>query len=325
MKYSLFQIIIILLFAFSNANSQILDFSNKKQKIIPVQYDSTYYVLPEYASLEEFEGLKDQRLVDNKGEIWIIKDYTSDFGVSVTELKLLNSVDQTVKVIKDYEYQDYYLEAGFERFRNMLLGKKVYATVGKSTLFVAYNDTEMFIKPDEEYQITDVKYAKFEQDRYAPAIEINNQGYYKLVEYELSNIAVFNISLKGNATNNRIEFINNVKKTFDPNNGSNRNYDASGDGIFGRKNVKRNWRELFKGGNQPKGKGKIAVMICVDRAGDVRYTQVLLDETTETDSKKLKQAMKASKGYKVQADPSAPPEQCGKLIFNLDINALKGN
>jgi hypothetical protein len=100
-------------------------------------------------------------------------------------------------------------------------------------------------------------------------------------------------------------------------------YDGSGAGVFGRKIIKRNWRELFKGGDQSKGKGKIAVKICVDRAGDVRYTEILFDETTETDSKKLKQAMKAAKGYKVQADPNAPAEQCGKLIFNLDINALK--
>jgi len=100
-------------------------------------------------------------------------------------------------------------------------------------------------------------------------------------------------------------------------------YDGSGDGVFGRKIVKRNWRELFKGGNQSKGKGKIAVKICVDRAGDVRYTEIIFEETTETDSKKLKQAMKAAKGYKVQKDPNAPREQCGKLIFNLDINAFK--
>jgi|TARA_R110000737_G_scaffold352790_1_gene400349 outer membrane biosynthesis protein TonB len=102
-------------------------------------------------------------------------------------------------------------------------------------------------------------------------------------------------------------------------------YDGSGDGVFGRKIIKRNWRELFKGGNQSKGKGKIAVKICVDRAGDVRYTEILFDETTETDNQRLKQAMKAAKGYKVQEDPRAPTEQCGKLIFNLDINALKGN
>lgn len=102
-------------------------------------------------------------------------------------------------------------------------------------------------------------------------------------------------------------------------------YDGSGDGVFGRKIVKRNWRELFAGGNQSKGKGKIAVKICVDRAGDVRFTEILFDETTETDPDKLKRAMKAAKGYKVQEDPKAPAEQCGKLVFNLDINALKGN
>ena len=333
MKYILFQITILLL-AGTNANSQILDFSNKKPKIIPVQYDSTYYVLPEYASLEEYDGLKNQRLVDSKGEIWIIAGYNSNSDIGTSELKLLNPVDQSSKIIKDYEYQDYYLEAGFEKFRNMLLGKKAYAIVAKSTLFVAYNDTEILIKPNEEYQITDIKYAKFELDSYAPAIEINSEGYYKLVDYELSYILDNNIGLNGNATNNEIEFtlgndafdrkrnatsIDDSEKRTGYN-----NYDSSGDGIFGRKIVKRNWRELFKGGNQSKSKGKIAVMICVDRAGAVRYTEILFDETTETDSKKLKQAMKAAKGYKVQADPNGPPEQCGKLIFNLDINAFKG-
>lgn len=102
-------------------------------------------------------------------------------------------------------------------------------------------------------------------------------------------------------------------------------YDGSGDGVFGRKIVKRNWRGLFEGGDQSKGKGKIAVKICVDRAGDVRYTEILFDDTTETDTKRLKQALTAAKGYKVQADPGAPAEQCGKLIFNLDINAFKAN
>ncbi len=100
-------------------------------------------------------------------------------------------------------------------------------------------------------------------------------------------------------------------------------YDGSGDGVFGRKIIKRNWRGLFKGGNQSKGKGKIAVKICVDRMGDVRHTEILFSETTETNKQKLKQALEAAKGYKVQEDPSAPEEQCGKLIFNLDINAFK--
>jgi len=101
-------------------------------------------------------------------------------------------------------------------------------------------------------------------------------------------------------------------------------YDGSGDGVFGRKIVKRNWRALFKGGNQSSGQGKIAVKICVDRAGDVVFTEILFDETTETDRTKLRRAIDAAKGYKVQSDYSAPEEQCGKLIFNLDINALNG-
>lgn len=100
-------------------------------------------------------------------------------------------------------------------------------------------------------------------------------------------------------------------------------YDGSGDGVFGRKIVKRNWRGLFKGGNQSSGEGKIAVKICVNQSGDVNYTEILFDETTETNRQKLKQALEAAKGYKVQEDYQAPKEQCGKLVFNLNINALK--
>ena len=102
------------------------------------------------------------------------------------------------------------------------------------------------------------------------------------------------------------------------------NYDDSGNGVFGRKITKRNWRELFEGGANSKSAGKITTKFCVDRHGKVNYAEIIHDETTETDNDKLKRAVQAAYGYEVQAKPDAPAEQCGKLIFNLEINALGG-
>lgn len=98
-------------------------------------------------------------------------------------------------------------------------------------------------------------------------------------------------------------------------------YDGSGNGVFGRKVIKRNWRGLFDGVNQ--SSGKIVLKVCIDRAGDVTYTEIMEMETTEENPSKLKKALKAMQGYKYEADPTAPSEQCGKYTFNLDINALR--
>lgn len=98
-------------------------------------------------------------------------------------------------------------------------------------------------------------------------------------------------------------------------------YDGSGDGIFGRKIVKRNWRGL----DLSKGIGKIVLKFCVNREGDVTYVEILDEGTTESDPSKLKKALTAMKGYKVQKDPNAPAEQCGKYLFKIDVNALRVN
>lgn len=98
-------------------------------------------------------------------------------------------------------------------------------------------------------------------------------------------------------------------------------YDGSGRGIFGRKVIKQNWRGLFDGTNQ--STGKIVMKLCINPSGDVVYTEINDLETTETNPSKLKQALKAMRGYKFEPDPSAPSEQCGKYSFTLEINALK--
>ncbi len=354
MKHRLYHLVIFL-FVFSNLNSQILDFSKKEQKIIPIEYDSSFFTIPYSPSMEEYAGFKNQKLVDSEGINWIITDYTINAEKGSSGLKLLRSHDQKTKTISQKEYQDYYFEAGFDKFKNGLLGVKFYAKIKRNTFFAAYNDQDILIKPNNKYEVTDVKYAKFENNNYAPIIEINKKGYYKLL-----SILNQSLVLKGNAANNRIEFtIRN--NTYDRNSGGifleeetieeelleveepvllpnyvsksfiqrgdkrigKDNFDDSGAGIFGRKIVKRNWRELFSlEGNVSQSNGNISVLVCVDRKGAVRYTEILFDETTETDSKKLKQAMKAAKGYRFQKDPNAPDEQCGKLIFNLGRKAL---
>jgi len=99
-------------------------------------------------------------------------------------------------------------------------------------------------------------------------------------------------------------------------------YDDSGDGVFGRKVTYRNTKELLR--NMNNTNGVIVIKFCVDRAGEVTFVEINELETTETNRAKLKQVAKAMYGYKVEPDPTAPAEQCGKYKFKLDINAFGG-
>lgn len=95
-------------------------------------------------------------------------------------------------------------------------------------------------------------------------------------------------------------------------------YDGSGNGIFGRKVVKRNYADI------PLTKsGKIAMKVCVDRSGNVTYVELLELETTIRDREILRKTLIAAKGYKFEPDIKAPREECGKLNVILDINAFK--
>ncbi len=96
-------------------------------------------------------------------------------------------------------------------------------------------------------------------------------------------------------------------------------YDGSGNGVFGRRVIHRNIKELLKV-NFAGQKGKrIVVDFCVNNAGSVTYAEMNFDETTARLSKdQMRQILKAFYGYKVEADYSAPSEQCGKLSVNLD-------
>jgi len=311
----------MLLLASTNTSSQVLDFSNKKPKIIAVPYDSTYYVLPEYGDLDVYEGLLGQRLVDSEGEIWTLKDYVHESGIDIIELKVQNPKDQKIKRIDVYDFQEYYIEAGFEKYKSSLVGKNLYPVISEDISFAGYNDIELLIHKEEVYKITDIRRGLFENDEYAPVVEINNQGYYKLIQINDGLI------LKGNAKNHEVYFRFDTKDNFylDARNTGVGDYDGSGDGVFGRKIIKRNWRGLFAGGNHNKWKGSVAVKVCVDRSGKVQYSEIIFDETTETDRDILKRALEAAKGYKYQANKSAPKEQCGKLVFNLSKDAIRGN
>jgi len=99
-------------------------------------------------------------------------------------------------------------------------------------------------------------------------------------------------------------------------------YDDSGDGVFGRKVTYRNTKELLR--NMNNTNGVIVMKFCVNRQGEVTFVEINELETTETNRAKLKQVAKAMYGYKVEPDPSAPAEQCGKYKFKLDINAFGG-
>ena len=51
--------------------------------------------------------------------------------------------------------------------------------------------------------------------------------------------------------------------------------------------------------------------------------KILPHETTTTDSKHLKQVLVAAIGNRIEEDQNAPFEECGKLVFNFDINGNK--
>jgi hypothetical protein len=66
--------------------------------------------------------------------------------------------------------------------------------------------------------------------------------------------------------------------------------------------------------------GLITVKMCVNPAGDVIYSELLKDETTITDKRILKEALKVSRAYKFEKDLNAPEEQCGTFTFKLEVN-----
>lgn len=94
-------------------------------------------------------------------------------------------------------------------------------------------------------------------------------------------------------------------------------FDGSGDGIFGRKVIYRNFKNI-----PMHTTGKIVFRVCINRAGTVVYTEIDFTQTTIRDRNTLREASNAAKGYKFEPDLKAPKEQCGILRFTINNNAI---
>lgn len=91
-------------------------------------------------------------------------------------------------------------------------------------------------------------------------------------------------------------------------------FDASGDGIFGRKVLYRDpamYQVISKS-------GKIVFKVCISRSGKVSVVQIDELETTIKDVSLLRKALDAMSNYKYEPDITAPKEQCGKFTLNID-------
>ncbi len=95
-------------------------------------------------------------------------------------------------------------------------------------------------------------------------------------------------------------------------------FDGSGTGIFNRKVVFKNFKAI-----PMMMSGKVTIKVCINRAGDVTFTELIPNETTIKDKPTLKKCLIAAKGYKYTADNKSPAEVCGKTSMNLDINRFK--
>lgn len=94
-------------------------------------------------------------------------------------------------------------------------------------------------------------------------------------------------------------------------------FDGSGDGIFGRKVIYRNFKNI-----PMHTSGKIVFRVCINRAGTVTYIEIDFANTTIKDRNTLREAANAAKGYKFEPDLKAPREQCGILRFTINNNAI---
>lgn len=96
-------------------------------------------------------------------------------------------------------------------------------------------------------------------------------------------------------------------------------YDDSGDGVFGRKVVHRDYSMIQKATSKS---GVISFKVCIGRDGNVTYVEIDEFETTIDDRSIRKDALRSLKKYKYEPDPSAPKEQCGK--YKLKVETVHG-
>ncbi len=100
-------------------------------------------------------------------------------------------------------------------------------------------------------------------------------------------------------------------------------YDDSGDGVFGRKVVHRDYSMVKRATGKS---GVIVFTVCIGRDGSVTTAQVVEVESTITDRDILKDALRSLYKYKYEPDPSAPREQCGKYKLKVDtVHGLINN
>ncbi len=92
-------------------------------------------------------------------------------------------------------------------------------------------------------------------------------------------------------------------------------FDASGDGIFGRKVLYRDPSMIAHVSGKS---GKIVFKVCISRAGKVAVVQIDEVNTTVSDMSTLRKALDAMSNYKYEPDLTAPREQCGTFTVSID-------
>ncbi len=90
--------------------------------------------------------------------------------------------------------------------------------------------------------------------------------------------------------------------------------DFSGDGIFGRRVIKR---ADVKGITTETG--KIVINLCVNPSGKVVFAELNEELSTIENKSILNKARKVASDYRFERDYTAPAKQCGKLTFIFDI------
>ncbi len=92
-------------------------------------------------------------------------------------------------------------------------------------------------------------------------------------------------------------------------------YDDSGDGVFGRKVVHRDFSMIQKATSKS---GVIVFKVCIGRNGLVTFAEIDEFQSTIKDREILKAGLNSLYKYKYEPDPSAPKEQCGKHKLKVD-------
>lgn len=90
--------------------------------------------------------------------------------------------------------------------------------------------------------------------------------------------------------------------------------DFSGDGIFGRRVIKRADVKGITNEN-----GKIVINLCVNTNGKVIFSELNEELSTIKNKSVLRKARKVASKYRFEPDYTAPAKQCGKLTFIFDI------